>query len=528
MLARSRRLALVLITSQMRSGNSGSDPTSFWGRPAALAALDVVLFVGSALVGDALLGPGGATLAATVNGVIPFLPLAAVGVVLIAGTMFELTTTARFSGSDIVNWMPITPGEYVVGSSSAIAFTYSPTVAIILGGLLPFELAAGAAATYGLTAGLVLLALFEGAFFVEIIRAIANRAGSLGSARHGSATFVLRAVLLVLVILALDLALNPIFLFGAVARLSTLPALFVAVPPFWATAALAAWVAGATLPAAGFAIAAGGFVGLIAVAAAAVRARYWVPTTAEVRIEGYRYAATHPLLAALGLSRPEAAIASKDLRGFVRRRELLPLLAVPIVLVLLLAIEGRSFGTLGAVLWVGWVAGFFGLLLSVTAVGQERRSFQLLLAFPISAENVFRAKCAATALPVATGAAAISIVASGVAGLSWPSALALALLCTGSSVVMVLWGLVFASRYADFQDRPRPQFVRPTAMLAATGSGVVILATMIVPGGFAAIHPSLGTLGLGLTAAGIALVIGATAYGLARRGFEALFRELPF
>ncbi len=106
-----RRLFEVLVASQLRSGRSTSDPQSFTGRPAFTAVVDVALFVGVFGLGWLVvsgLPSGSATLLAAVNGIIPFLPLAAVGVVLIAGTMFELTGSARFAGSDAVNWMPIT------------------------------------------------------------------------------------------------------------------------------------------------------------------------------------------------------------------------------------------------------------------------------------------------------------------------------------------------------------------------------------------------------------------------------------
>src|SRR5208282_374634 len=140
-LHRVRRLAGTLVASQLRSGRSSSDPTSPFGQPALIAAVDLVLFLAAfglalgAVRASSLTGVGARTLG---NALLPFLPLVAVGVVLVAGVMFELTTTAKFAGSDAANWLPITPAEYVAASAAAIAYTYSPAVALALGVLLPF------------------------------------------------------------------------------------------------------------------------------------------------------------------------------------------------------------------------------------------------------------------------------------------------------------------------------------------------------------------------------------------------------
>jgi len=95
-------------------------------------------------------------------------------------------------------------------------------------------------------------------------------------------------------------------------------------------------------------------------------------------------------------------------------------------------------------------------------------------------------------------------------------------------VLLALWGLVFASRFSDFQDRPRAQFIRPGAMLAALGTGMVVLFSFLVPASAAMQSPYSAGLALGLGAAAVAIVAGALAIYLARAGFDRLFRQLPF
>jgi hypothetical protein len=521
----------VLVASQLRSGRSTSDPRSLFGRPAIIGLVDAGLFLVTFGLLTVALAPdpsAAAMLRPLVVGILPFVPLAAVGVVLVAGTSFELMSNARFAASDAANWMPLTAIEYVGASSTAIAYSYSPAIALVLGGVGPLAFATGFGWAYVASALLSLVALFEGAFLVEMVRAASNRAGSIGSGRRGAATLVLRAVLLIVVILILDLALNPVILLRFVGSISAVPILATVVPLLWASAALSALVAGQLTVAVVFVVAQLAFVGFLAAVAGYLRQRYWVPAPAEIRLGEHQYAARHPLLSAVGLDRAEAALVGKDLRGFVRRRELLPLLVVPIVLVILLVVEGSSFGFFGVLLWVGWVAGFFGLLLSVTSVGQERRGLQLLFAFPISPRSVFRAKATAALIPVLLGAGAMALVVGLLFGFP-PDILAgeLALTLVDGGV-LVLWGLVFASRYSDFQERPRPQFVRPGPMIGAMASGVVLLSGIVIPAALVLAAPSATDLPLVIVSAVVAVIAGVVAYRLARSGFDRLFVELPF
>jgi hypothetical protein len=521
----------VLVASQLRSGRSTSDPHSLFGRPAIIAIVDAGLFLLSFGLLTAVLAPHPALARGYLSQVLallPLVPLAAVGVVLIAGTSFELMSNARFAASDAANWMPLTPVEYVGASATAIAYTYSPVIALVLGGVGPLAFATGLGPAYLAAAGLSVVALFEGAFLVEMVRALSNRAGAVGSGRRGAATMVLRAVALVVVILLLDLALNPVILFRFVGGVSALPAFAAVVPLLWSSRALSAVDAGQPAVGALFAGAQVAFVGLLAVIAAYLRRRYWVPAPAEIRLGEHRYAARHPVLSGFGLDRAEAALVGKDLRGFVRRRELLPLLVVPVVLVILLVIEGSSFGLFGVLLWVGWVAGFFGLLLSVTSVGQERRGLQLLFAFPVAPRSVFRAKATAALIPVLVGSAAMALAVGLWFGFPAPTLAGEVALSLVDGGVLVLWGLVFASRFSDFQERPRPQFVRPGPMIAAMGSGVALLSGIVVPAALVLSAPTRSDLPLAIVSATVAVTVGAVAYLLARAGFDRLFVELPF
>ncbi len=533
-LHRVRRLAWVLVASQVRSGSRTANPKSPLNQPGIFLWGDLGLLFGGFLLGTlalrALSLPPG-LLGPVVLAAVPFLPLLAVATVLIGGVMFELTATAKFAGSDAANWLPVHPEEYVLASSLAVALTYSLPIALLLGALAAVSVYVGAGALIALGGGLAGVGLLEGAFLVEMVRSTSQRAGSTSGTR-GRVTLVLRALALVVMIIALQLVFNPVFLFASLQGLAVFGQVTAYLPPFWGTFAVLAWSAGNASVALGFAAASVGFAGVLLYVATRLRVRYWSVTAAELRLEPHRYAARHPVLRALGLTPAEAAIVTKDFHGYVRRREMLPLLVLPIVLLVIVFIEDRSpssgFGTFGVVVFTAWASSFFGLLLATTSVGQERKAITVLFAAPIPAPSLFRAKLVAAVAPAWTASVVIGVLVGLLFHVGVVVAVGLILMSALAGFVVALWGLAFAARYSDFQERPRPQYLRPAPMMAATGSGILLVFIVVIPATAALLSTGPAALEGAVFAAAVGLTIVALAWGWARRGFEGLFREIPF
>jgi hypothetical protein len=530
-----RRIASVLVASQIRSGRSTSDPRSLFGRPIIFAGVDVGVFAILFALTAAVVPPSFATTSVVrslLTTAIPFIPLYATAAVLVAGVMFELTATAKFAGSDAVNWLPVTPGEYVLASSTAIAYTYSPSLAFVLGPLAALALDLGLGATVVLVAFLGVLGLFIGAFLVEMVRSATQRVGTSGG-RRGRLSLLLRAGTLLALVLALQLAFNPVFLLDSLGGVTFLGGISAFIPVFWSTHALTLWLAGDGAAATGFIFAQLFFAAALLWLAAELRVRYWTVAATEFRFDAHQYAPEHPFLAALGLSRAESAIVTKDFHGLARRREMLPMLVVPLVIFIVILVEsaGNSGSGLShpwALVFVGWAGGFLALLMSTTSVGQERRALQTLYAAPVTGRSVFRAKATSVLLPALVVTVGVTVATAVLFGLPWlPAGGMVVIGCLGATAA-AFWGLAFAARYSDFQERPRPQYLRPSAMLAATLSGMCVLFGVLISGAVA-----LATTGVdALPAAAVCVVVavGATGIGwhFSRTGFDQLFRELPF
>ena len=483
-LRRVRRLSSVLISSQLRAGRSDSNPKSFFGQPLALAVADLGIFVVLAAItyeaARAIQSVAPSLLDQAAPLVLAFLPLLALGVLLIAGVMFELSATTRFATSDAANWLPITPTEYVLASSTAAAFSYSIILSFALGVGLGIALVTGLLGAFLLAGALSVGSLFLGGLLIEMLRASTQRLSTVVAKRTGRATLVLRIALFLVVILVFQSAFNPIFLLSLLRSYGALGPLGDLIPFLWASRAVQALAAGqlalTALLSAGHVL----LIGLALWIAVDLRVRFWVPVAAELKLEEHEYAAAHPILRALRLTQPEASLVTKDLRGLVRRRELLPIVVTPLVLAIFSVVStyATGAGTGGDTFAVGilmaWAPGFFSLLLATSSFGQERRGIQVLFALPLSPRSVFRAKLAVATIPPLVFGGVFWI--AGVILLSWVPVVAAAMLVVVVAVSLLgaFLGLAFAARWSDFQERPRPQFIRPLPMLGALGTGVMM------------------------------------------------------
>ncbi len=157
--------------------------------------------------------------------------------------MFELTATAKFSGSDAVNWLPVTPGEYVLASSARSPTRYSPALAFVPRTgrcALPRRGTRGARSCSSPSSGSSVCSRGRSSSRWSVRSPSGSgRPGVGADASRGRARG--RALLLVL---ALQLAFNPVFLLDSLSGLNALGDLSAFLPVFWSTHALTLWLAG--------------------------------------------------------------------------------------------------------------------------------------------------------------------------------------------------------------------------------------------------------------------------------------------
>lgn len=542
-LRRIRQLAFVLIASQLRSGRSNANPKSLWYRPGTLLALDGLFFAimaaGSDYLGARLsaVSPAlSALVSASAGQLLAFLPLLGLGTVLVAGVMFELSTSSKFSTSDAANWLPITPWEYVLASGTAAGFAYSIVLSFALGVGLGLAIVTGLVGWFLLSAALSVTSLLFGGLLIEMLRSSTQRLATVVAKRTGRATLVLRILLFLVVILGFEAIFNPVFLLSLLQTYNRLGYWGDLIPVLWPSRAVGQGLAGAYLEATLLALGEGLLLFLAAWGAVVLRVRFWVPVAGELKLEAHVYAARTPVLSRLGLSSAEAALASKDFRGLVRRRELLPIVALPIVIAVfswgsVYAAGGSGASATGVgPLLVIWTTGFFALLLASTSFGQERRAVQMLFAFPVTPRSIFRAKLAVAAVPPLAFGGAFWVLTEVLLPIPPIGAAALLVVVPGIAFAEANLGLGFAARWSDFQERPRPQFLRPLPQLAALAIGLILAFGLGLPVLFwVETGGPLGPLALlaVVVPAALAAVFGYLLFRWARRSAERFLRELP-
>ncbi|MGA2666461.1 MAG: hypothetical protein ABSF83_16105 [Nitrososphaerales archaeon] len=460
-------ITIALSKSQLRASRSGASGWGFLRRPSIILILDAIAFavaLGIGYVADTFIqaldtvSSSGANIqlySQIVNGfkeLMVFIPVLVPGMVLIAGVLFELNVSAKFSGSDTVNWLPITQTEYVIASALSVAYNYSLTVAIVLGLTLAPAIGMGLGWLWvGMTLTSV-FTLFTGGSLVEILRATMNRVGSIVAKRARRGAFVFRLALMALVVLAFETVFNPALLIVVVNGLSGTFSAFVFVPIFWGAVAVQAIATGQTLRVVLFSAGTVAFTAALVWVATKVRSRYWSPVAFAVTITSSEYAPRTSSLRRLGMTGTEAAIVKKDLKGITRRRELSSILIIPIIFTAIFLFEGFANSQIG---------------------GGGASS-------PISASQILRAK-AFVALVLSLGATFAVLAIFSVISRAAPLMVAENALIAGSiAVEEVAIGLAFGARFPDFQEKPRPRFVDPIWLLVMTVVGfAVALATSI-------------------------------------------------
>ncbi len=518
-----------------------------FSNPLIVAVVDVVTFAAAAALVYVILGAVGSLPADTealldtiVLGVVTSLPAFVALAVIVAAVMFEMSISSKFASSDVANWLPVSQTDYVAASTLSVSYMYSFLPALVLGATYPLAARVGLESAWGLGAVLCLVALFAMGALVEIMRAVINRVTSLVYGRAGRGTILIRVAVTVLVILAVEFGVNPVILSSLVGTFTGVVNAALFVPFFWSSASVGYLVQGQGVLSGAFFGLSVAFAVFLLFAAVKVRSRYWSPVPVTIEVTEAVYSpSTGGLLRSLGLSETESAMVRKDLRGYTRRRELIPYLALPVVFVALILVQQTSMSSFGSSspgstsypFWL--VGGILAVIVGATSVGQEGKAILTVYASPIPARSFLRAKLLVSFLFGATTVVALAVTSS---LLESASPLSFLLSLVASIVIAVectFIGVGMATRYPDLQERLRPRFIRPMGMLLAMLEGVVSAFVTALP---LLIWPIIGGYleGLGISfgaAAGGGLIFGGVvsflAYRWALSGASNLMTKIP-
>jgi hypothetical protein len=415
------------------------------------------------------------------------LPAILTAAVIVAGVLFELGQSSGLASSEAVNWLPVSPSEYILASSVSIAFTYSPLLFLCLGFTIPLAVSFGMLSAVPLFVSISFIAFFWGAVIVEVLRSVMNRISSGVYKKSGRAGIILRVVLVVVLLVAVQTAFNPYILYYALSGIVSGISVVWFVPVVWPSVAIVSFLASNAFNATAFTLLSLIFTLVIFEGASRLRAKYWSPVQVSIAVSTSTVYVPQgrPLL---WLDPVAFAVASKELRSLTRRREMTRFLAVPVVLVvasLLPVLESgaNSRASLsGATLFLIAEASIvLPIMLSSISIGQEGKSISNIYMLPISVRELVNGKLFFSWIVSGVGILAIALLAQFIAPVAILQFLAVLVAGFFNILVEGYIGLGAGSRYPNFTIGPRARFITFTGFIIAFLFGLLVTVGTFTP-----------------------------------------------
>lgn len=478
----------ILLLSQLRLRVEGKK--QHWYRtPRGLLGINVVVFVATfaalysiiKFLPDELM----VWLFPVAVQVLSSLPLITLSFMVLYGILFIIGESAQYASSEMVNYMPITTTEYVLGSSFSTIFMYLFILMAALGFSLAVALPLGFLAVWAVAALLSAFFMVVGGFIAEIIRALVNRVSSTFSKHGGRSAILTRALLILVVLVVSQLFFNPNFLFRVMQWFAPQIQTLWFVPLIWPSVVVVLMAAGNVVEAATYGLLTVAFGVILMGLGVFLRSRYWSPVPVTVKLGGGKAGnyGGRGILGSLGLSQAEVALVRKDARSLFRRKEMVRYLAIPIIITVVMFLNFTFatpetdplelfYGVGGTCLMGG---GMFGLFISMISMGQEGTAIWNLYTAPLTTRSLFKAKLVVPVLISILPAAALPVLFSLALGFTFMSSIILVSTSLILCILAVFIGSNLSPRYMDLEEKPRSSYIRGTGIflgfleLAAVG-----------------------------------------------------------
>jgi len=478
-------LAKVLTKSQLRGYQRSKLLAKLFGNPSVIAIVDVLLVgilgtIGYYLVSN--LPQDLLTTAARLEAeMLIGIPTITTFMIVLFGILSELSQPIQSTSADLVNWLPITPSEYVLGSTLSLSYTYSFLLAFFLGVALGPALYFDHVLILAATTIMGAISLFIGSSAVELIRAVTNRISSSFYRKSGRSGIFARLSLTIIALVIFQLLFSGRVVASLLDHLTQTVVTVWYVPVMWPSLVVQTLSTAANSVPLVFALLSLGFMLTVFALAVGTRRAYWVPIPVSIRLSTQPYHASFSGFRLPGLGIAESAIIRKDFHSLTRRREMARFLAIPFVLAASLWISLYPFG--GSSEGVGLAEtiplyvipiAIFCEVLSMTSIGQEGAAIWNLYAAPLDARKLVRAKMYLTfilgSLFTCGLLLAITFLSkSGIAEIGSLLLLGLIIVIEESAL-----GVYVAGRFPDFRETVRSRYVSVSGSLLGPFLGLVV------------------------------------------------------
>ncbi len=495
------KFAKVLMISRLRSTRRSIVSRSITSRPILIGLIGIVLFVAALLFGyltTVFLSSGGAPLTGSVAHqlvvtIFGGVPLFLVGFYFTMGLLWEVNASTEAESTDAINWLPITPGEYVAASALSTGYTYSPLLMVAFGYALPIGILTGNLTGFLVLVPIALLSTSVGSVSVEILRSALASASTAFNKLGGRITVIMRILGIILILLVTQLLFSGVFLIQIISSLVGTAAAASFVPVFWPTLAITKLLQSDFLGSAGFLGLSIALFLLLSYIALSLRAKYWAVTPGAIHFAGAGSVSGPSWLGYLGLSSPAIAMLKREIRSATRRKEVVRLMAIPIIMPIMISFPAifspapsstsgpAQIDPIFLIIPFLFGIGLGSLFLGMTSIGQEGRRLWNISALPVSANMLVKSKLLFTFLVSSIGLGLGAVVSA----LLLHASIFVILGFLGLGFVVILaeasLGIAIGSRFPDFSDGPRPRFVTVVGSIIGAVLGIIEMATMALP-----------------------------------------------
>ncbi len=494
------KFARILMVSRLRSTRRSFVSRGLTSRPLLIIVLGTGLFVAAMLAGVAVvrfLQTGNLSdmdvqqLVATVIG---GAPLFLVGFYFTMGLLWELNASTEAESTDAINWLPVSPTEYVAASSLSTGYTYSPVLMAVLGFSFPISIYTNNLQTYFLLILIALMSAVTGSLAVEVLRSGLARTATAFSRVGGRTMILLRIIGIMSVLVLAQILFSGFIIARIIGNIVAIADIASFIPLLWPTLALTRALGSDPLSSALFFCLSLGFLVFLGRVAMFLRSRYWVVIPGSIHISGPGSISEPGKLASLGLGPAFVAMLRREMRSATRRKEIVRLVVIPIIIPvmigfpLVLAPTPTSDGTgkaslvtmaLGAPFLLG--VGLGALILAMTSIGQEGKSLWNLGVLPVETSMVVLSKVVFVGLVSLIGLVSGGFLSALLSGFSYTSLFAFVLMGITLIGMEATLGVAIGGRFPDFSEGPRPKFVTVTGSIIGTVLGLLFMGVTVSP-----------------------------------------------
>jgi hypothetical protein len=544
------KFAKILMLSRLRNTRESFLSNSITNRPTLIALIGSIMFAAGVGFGTATVsflrgaGASPADIGQIVETIFGGIPIFLIGFFFTMGLLWELNASSESESADSVNWLPISPSEYVFASTLSTSYTYSPLVLVTIGYSLPIGILTGNSSAFLVLVVASVVAAFIGSVTVEILRSLLARASTAFNMVGGRSMIALRILGVLLILLFTQTLFSGFLIIRIINSVSSANAATVLVPLLWPTLSITSVLRSNLLSSAYFLLLSLGFLAVLTSAALALRSKFWVATPPSFHFSNTGTISGVSRLRKIGVSVISLALVRREIRSATRRKEVVRLMAIPIILPVMISFPALFSPAPTTSAASGLISPLFlavpllfgvglgTLFLGMTSIGQEGKRLWNLSSLPLEADMIVTSKILFTSLISTIGL----VLGLGLTVFFFQVSILDALTFIAVGITLVLaeasLGVAIGSRYPDFSDGPRPRFVTIMGSILGAFLGVVMMLLMSLPLLFLLIARVFLLLPFSLQLSFflggmLGLIFARIGYSLSIRSVDGILRELP-